>query len=145
MTKRQELEARIEAANKAAMELAAARDSEIDELLLQAEKAEKYLADDIAIDKLRPELGIEGRDYKIVETDLGKIAVARSGSLKFQRYMDAGKSTATAVRTLVNPCVKYPNMDGFEALLETQPFILMLVADAVSELAGVRADKISPK
>lgn len=147
MSGREELEARLEAARAAGAQLVRAREerAEIARLEFEIEAAERAVVDEEAIAAAEEEYGPVGRAIAIVETDLGAVVLKRPHAATFQKFQDVGKMRTRDLDALVRPCLVHPDRAGLDRILKELPATLVRLANAVSELAGARAEEVSGK
>lgn len=110
---------------------------------LEAEK--RLLDDEAALDDAEEKLGEVGRDFATVYTDRGVVILKRAHANVFRRFQDKGDTSTEALEKLVYPCVTHPSRAALEALFEVLPATLLRCADAIAELAGVRAEDVQKK
>jgi hypothetical protein len=136
--------ARVRAAREA---LERSRDERLKKGEAERRLAEEKLAleNEQAIDLAEQEVGPIGKKIAVVNTDLGVVIVKRPHAAIFKRFQDRGKTDSKSLYELVKPSLVYPSLDGFERLCEELPATLLRCADAVSGLAGVRAEDIAGK
>ena len=132
---------------KAAQVVVAAQesDAEYDALMAEMIDAERRAAAVPAIRKAREELGTQDIAFKVVETARGIVSVKRANPLLYRHFVYAGKFTTNAFEKLVTPTIFYPSKEAAAEIFEDVPHALVQCADAVAELAGVRAKQIAPK
>lgn len=118
---------------------------EIRELEEQVRKAEQDALDAPHIAKADEDLGIRGRHFAVVETDLGAVILKRPNALIFRKFQDSGKSTTQAYESLVAKSLYYPSSKRFEEMCDDIPYLVTKCADVVSYLAGVRKKDLDPK
>jgi hypothetical protein len=142
-----ELEARLVAARAKRDEIARGRAAreELATMRAQVEAEERAAKDDAAIAAAEAEHGPIGKKIAVVQTDIGAVIVKRPNHIHFRRFQDAGSTKSGELEKLVRPCLVYPPLSAFEALLEELPATLTRCADAVCGLAGVRAEEVSGK
>jgi hypothetical protein len=146
VSKIDELKERLAKANaeKAEHERAIELD-EAAELEAKVEAAERAAANARAIREAVEKHGPIGRKIAVVETPDGAIVLKKANHIHFKRFQDAGELTTETCDTLVRPCVVYPSSERFDALLEEYPAVLVRCADAVTALAGARSKEVSGK
>lgn len=105
------------------------------------ERERRALDDETAIAELEAAAG----ELKVIETDIGLIAVKAPVGLEFQRFVDAKQTSYQLISQFVSPCVVYPSQARFAQVLEQKPAILNLVSAAVMALAGVRESALASK
>lgn len=110
---------------------------------LEAERI--ALANDQAIEDAESAIGPVGKKIAVVQTDLGVVIVKRPHAALFKRFQDRGKATSKEQGELVRPSLVYPELAAFETICEELPATLLRCANAVAELAGIRADEIAAK
>lgn len=141
------IKARLEAvrARRAELEQAAAGRAAERSLAEQLEREERELKDREALDAAEAEHGALGRRIAAVHTDLGVVIVKRSNAVLFKRFQDKGSVKSEDLDKLVRPCLVYPDGGAFDRILDELPATLLRVANAVSELAGARAEEVAGK
>jgi 5'-3' exonuclease len=106
---------------------------------------EQAIADEEALAKLIAEHGPLGQKIEAIHTDMGLIVVTRPHTLKFRRFQDRGKFDTDEISQLIRPCVIYPALPRFDAILEELPASLARVGSAVIALAGHRSESLGKK
>lgn len=106
---------------------------------------ELALKNEQAIELAEQEHGLAGKKIAIVGTDLGVVIVKRPHAALFKRFQDRGKTSSKELDELVRPCLVYPTVTEYERICDELPATLLHIADAVSGLAGVRAEHIAGK
>lgn len=129
-------------------EFAAARErqAEIERLKAEIALEEQRLRDEPEIDKAIAEHGPLNIRTKVIETPAGAVVIKRPNHLHFRKFQDKGDSIKTAdVWDLVRTCIAYPDVKRVDKICEDYPGVLMELANAVSDLAGVRRSEVAPK
>jgi hypothetical protein len=136
--------ARLRAAREA---IAAARRSraEADEPRAQLAAEALALKNEEAIEVAEQEYGALNKRIRVVQTDIGVVIVKRAHPNVFKRFVDQGKHSTKECEELVRACLVYPTLAEFEAMCAEQPMLGVFAANAVSYLAGVRAEDLSVK
>lgn len=129
--------AELQAAREAREEAAAVK------RLVEAER--RAIQDEEALAAAVETYGEVGRHIEAVDTDLGVVIVKRASALRFKRFQDADTIDSKAASQLVRPCVVHPTLDVLDTMLDEQPGILLRLANAVSRLAGARANEVEKK
>lgn len=119
----------------------------------ELELALRELSDAEAVEKAECEYGASyaygeppnGRKIATVDTDMGVVIVKRPNHVIFKRFQDSGASSTAEIERLVKPSLVHPSSAVFDRWLEDQPAILLRVAGACAELAGVRMREIAGK
>jgi hypothetical protein len=106
---------------------------------------EQAIADEEALAKLIAEHGPLGKKIEAVHTDMGLIVVQRPHTMKFRRFQDRGKFDTDEISQLIRPCVIYPPLPRFDAILEELPATLARVGSAVIALSGHRSKELEKK
>jgi hypothetical protein len=114
----------------------------IDEALADEKQS---LADDQAIEAAEAEHGPVGKKLAVVKTDMGAIILKRPHPAAFKRFQDKGSLKTVDLDRLVRGCLVHPLPDVFDLVMDELPATLLRCADAVSYLAGVRAEDVSAK
>lgn len=146
-----DLEKRLEDARKKRAAAAAAREAAKlpGALLSELERVERDAADDEVIARLEDELGPIDRAIAVVRTELGAVVLKRADPPAYKKFTDLMSRENPKQHELsasfVFPCVKHPSRPDFEKMLEEQPHVLIRCANALSELAGVRAKETAGK
>lgn len=117
--------------------------AEKEERALELLQAKQRLEDEQAIDAAEREHGV--RRIAVVETEGGAVIVKRPHANTFRKFQDKGTTDSQALETLVRPCLVHPTLARFESICAEEPAVLLRVANAVSRLAGVRAEELSGK
>jgi hypothetical protein len=145
--KNSELEQRLVdiRARRAELDKLQAVRSEERDLAELVEREERELKDREAIAAAEAEHGPLRKRIAAVHTDLGVVILKRSNPLMFRRFQDAGTLKSEHLDKLVRPCVVHPDLPTFDRILEELPATLLRCANAVSELAGVRAEEVTGK
>lgn len=146
---KEELQARLDQvrARRAQLDAEEAERAQERSLAEQLEREERDLRDREAIAAAELEHGPLGKKIAAVRTDMGVVIVKRANHVLFRRWQDRGeKSMQTEeLEKLVRPCLVHPDVTTFDRILDELPATLLRVADAVSVLAGVRAQEVSGK
>lgn len=111
------------------------------------EDAERRLREAKALAKSEDEHGPLGEKVATVETPRGIVIVKCPPSARMNKFLDS-KQTAADVLALVRPCVVYPDLAAFDAILEEFSGLLAGadgVADKVQALSRGRAKEVSGK
>jgi hypothetical protein len=111
----------------------------------EVEAEERGVSDARAVASAEEEHGAQGVQIAAITTRLGVVIVKRPTASLFRRFQDQGKTDHAALDKLVRPCLVHPDKSAFDALLDELPATLVLLADAVVELAGARAREVSGK
>jgi len=91
------------------------------------------------------EAKFDKRKLATVETEMGVIIVKRPHAAIFKRFQDQGSTNTKQLEELVRPSIVHPTISEFEAIVEELPATLLRVANAVSRLAGIRAEEVAGK
>lgn len=110
-------------------------------------QAERTLAREQAVDEAEEKYGAIGEKILIVSVRDGDVIVKRPPAALYKRFRDrrADEPLSQAYERLVRPCVVFPSLAAFDRILEEQQGALDLVADAVVQLAGLRAEDLAGK
>jgi hypothetical protein len=101
------------------------------------------LADDEAIEAAENEHG--AKKIAVVKTDMGAIILKRAHPNIFKRFQDKGSMKHEDLERLVRPCLVYPDVAKFDAIMAELPATMLRCADTVSVLAGIRQEDVSAK
>lgn len=128
------------AAAKAAREKTPAErlDAEIAAATIQA-------ANEEAITAAVAEHGDIGVNLGTVETRLGVVILKRPKPGIWKKFADKGDTKSATIDSLVRPCVVYPSLAEFDAILDAVPAALIACGDMVALLAGVRDKEAAEK
>lgn len=109
--------------------------------------AEKLaLACEEAIELAEQREGPVGVKIAVVRVEgVGVIIVRRAHPAAFRRYMDRGEFKTKHLDELVRTCLVHPTLAEYEAMIDAQPALLVSITDAISGLAGVRAEQVAGK
>ncbi len=118
---------------------------ELARLRLEVQRQENAARDAPHIEKAEAEHGPIGRHIAVIDTDLGAIVVKRPPHLLYKRFIDKDKRTSDDVWKLVKPCLVYPDAARVDQMIEELPATLYRIADALLDLAGLRASEVSGK
>jgi len=114
---------------------------------LEAER--RAVADEEAIARLEEEHGPLDKAIAVVYTDLGAVVVRRAKPPAYKRFNEhitrENAKPFELSEQLVFACLLYPTREAFGAMVEAQPFTLIRCANAISTLAGVRAQEVAGK
>jgi hypothetical protein len=113
-----------------------------DEQLADEEQA---FIDDQAVDAAELEHGPVGKKIAVVKTDMGAIILKRAHPAMFKRFQDKGSLKSDDLDKLVRHCLVHPAAAMFDRIMDELPATLLRCADAVSFLAGVRAEDVAGK
>lgn len=144
-------EEKLAAARARRTKLAAEREQKNAAKVLESALAaeEQGIVDDEAIAKIDDEHGPEGREFKVLRTDLGAVVVKRAPGPAFKKFQDLkarpNHKETELCEQLARPCVIHPSKERFDEMLREQPYIATRCADAIAVLAGVRAEEVSEK
>lgn len=111
----------------------------------QLEDEERAFVDDQAIDAAEIEHGPVGKKLAVVQTAMGAIIVKRAHPAMFKRFQDKGSLKHEDLDRLVRHCLVHPASAVFDRIMDELPATMLRCADAVSVLAGVRAEDVSAK
>lgn len=111
----------------------------------ELEDEERGVRDEEAIAKAWEEHGEPGVNVEVVRTRFGAIIVKRAPGPLFNRFIDTNKGKTEDAKKLVYPCLVYPTKDRFDEIIETVPLALSDAANAISRLAGLRAEEVQGK
>lgn len=103
------------------------------------------LANEQAVEAAEQEIGAVGVKIAVVNTVLGVVILKRPHAATFRKFQDRGKTDSKYLYELVKPCLVYPSLADFELVCDELAATLLRCADAVSGLAGVRAEELSGK
>lgn len=109
----------------------------------QLAAAQQALADEEALDAAEREHG--ARRIGTIETAMGKVILKRPHMNTFRKFQDKGNTDSNTLEFLVRPCLVHPTMADFERYCAEEPATLIRAANAVSALAGVRAEELAGK
>lgn len=132
-------------AKKAERAAARAEKDALAQMRAEVARAKQELEDAEVIDRFEDELGERGVHWEGVSTPAGIVIVKRPHAATFKRFRDLGKYTSKALEDLVRPCVAHPDAQGLTDLLADYPAVLDELADAVTELAGVKRKQTEEK
>lgn len=135
-----QLEAELETARKEREEFEAAqsRAKRAQQLKEELETEKRALKDAQTLAELESKHGPVGKAIYRIDTSDGMIVVKKPNHLAFKKHQDSGKNNTDAIYKLVRPCLVYPDVSAFEAILESEPATLIRCGDAVCYLAGIR-------
>ncbi len=102
------------------------------------------LADAEAIEAAERDHG-GARRIAVLRTEMGAVIVKRAHAATFRRFLDVGKTDTETLEKLVRACLVYPVLSEFERICNDLPLTLVRAADAVSKLAGIRAEDVAGK
>lgn len=132
--------------------LAAAKDAreaarQADVLRAELENVKRQRREEEALAKAEAKFGLIGKKFDRVDTMDGMILVRCADGLKVRRWQDEHGENATteSLRELARPCVEYPELGDFDAMVAERPVIMVAVATAVLKLAGLRLKQTSGK
>lgn len=131
--------------DRAVFERARAKKREAAFLAEQIAEAEREFTDAKAVACAEDEIGPIGKKIETVQTTLGVVIVKQANPVLYKKYMDQGSLKIKDLDQMVRPCVVYPSDDKFDRILDEQPAVLVLCADAVARLAGIRVEAIQGK
>ena len=132
-------------ASRTAVANARASRSALQAIKDEIEAEEQALVDEQALDKAEQEIGPIGKKIMVVETPVGSIIVKRANHLVFKKFQDMQSLKTADLEKLVRPCIVHPEASKVDRIFEDLPATLVRVANAVSTLAGARAEEVSGK
>lgn len=103
-------------------------------------RAERDAADAEAIVKAAADYGAD--EITTVPTDQGVVILKRAHSAAMRRFMDRdpAKTKIEDIEALVRPCVVYPDVVVYDAMVEKQPLIATRCGKALAQLAGAERE-----
>lgn len=102
------------------------------------------LDDERAIAKAEADHGQVGKAIGVVKTSLGVVILKRSLAVKFRRFQEQ-EIDAAAIEKFVRPCLVYPDLAKFEALVDELPAVWGMCANELSVLAGLKRKELTGK
>lgn len=140
-----DLDERLAKAKAERAAIQAAREArEVDAAALAAVEAEELaLRDDRAIAAAELEHG--AAKIAIVRTLVGCVIVKRPHHLIYKKFQETSETKIADLEKLVRSCLVHPDVGALERIIEEQPAAILQAADAVCQLAGVRAREVAGK
>lgn len=89
--------------------------------------------------RLEKEHGSRGKDFEIVETVEGPIAVKLGEGVLHTRFQGAKDINETTIHDYVFPCVVHPAKEAYLAIVGRRPGVALRCALALSALYGTKA------
>ncbi len=85
------------------------------------------------------------RRVRAVETAEGDIIIKRPNHMHYRRFVDAEDAKSDELERLVRSCIVYPSADQVDRIFEELPATLNVVASAIVQMAGHRAENVAGK
>ena len=111
--------------------------------LEEVEAAELEARDEEAIAKAEDEN--DARRIAVVRSSYGAVILRRPNPVIYKRFRDRGEAKTVDLEKLVRGCLLYPDVAGFDRILDEEPGTLDRCASSVIELAGFRLKEVSGK
>ncbi len=142
-----ELRARLEAAQAKSARFSAEATAEAERtaLLDQVEAAERDARDKEAVLKAQRDHGPIGKRIAVIESKSGTVILKRANHVLFRKFQDSESTDVALLERLIRPCIVYPDVSSFDRLIEDEPALITVCANAVCGLAGMRAKEVSGK
>jgi hypothetical protein len=141
----QQLAAERDALSEAELAREKARKASV--LKSEIEEARRRRKEEEALAQCEAKYGLLGKNLERVDTIDGMVVVKKPDGIKVRKWQDQYKEdiTADALRQIARPCVVYPELSDFDALVTERPVVMVSVATAVLKLAGLRLKELSGK
>lgn len=143
------LERELAAERDALSEAEAAREKARKASVLKAdiEEAKRRRKEEDVLAQCEAKHGLLGKAIERVDSIDGMVVVKKPDGIKVRKWQDQHTEdiSSDALRQLARPCVIYPELAEFDAMVAERPVVMVSVATAVLKLAGLRLKELGGK